>query len=278
MRPRRARTRPPTARRPRCSIIIPVFNRHGPHATMRRDPPRRASGETDSEIIVVDDASTDGTPSCWPATGTRSASSRTRRTPGSRPPATTGAAAATRRLPGLPEQRHDRRCRAGSTRWCVRGPRSRRPQSSAASCCSPTTPSSTRASSISQDLNPRHIYAGFPADHPAVNKSRRFQIVTAGCALFRRDAVRGGRRVRHRRSSTASRTSTSACGSGSSGTRCTTATERALPPRDGDEGLHPVRQRNHLLYRAAGRTRCSPTRPADYLEDGLLNSPLGSDA
>ena len=33
---------------------------------------------------------------------------------------------------------------------------------------------------------PHHIYAGFPADHPATSVSRRFQIVTAACALFRR--------------------------------------------------------------------------------------------
>ena len=33
---------------------------------------------------------------------------------------------------------------------------------------------------------PQHIYAGFPADHPATSVSRRFQIVTAACALFRR--------------------------------------------------------------------------------------------
>jgi GT2 family glycosyltransferase len=39
---------------------------------------------------------------------------------------------------------------------------------------------------ITEDLNPRHIYSGFPADHPAVNRSRRFPIVTAACALFRR--------------------------------------------------------------------------------------------
>jgi GT2 family glycosyltransferase len=39
---------------------------------------------------------------------------------------------------------------------------------------------------ICQDRYPRHIYAGFPSDHPAVNKSRRFQAVTAACALVRR--------------------------------------------------------------------------------------------
>ncbi len=39
---------------------------------------------------------------------------------------------------------------------------------------------------ICQDRYPRHIYAGFPAGHPAVSKSRRFQIVTAACMLIRR--------------------------------------------------------------------------------------------
>jgi GT2 family glycosyltransferase len=41
---------------------------------------------------------------------------------------------------------------------------------------------------IGQDKIPRHLYAGFPAQHPAVNRSRRFQIVTAACALVRREA------------------------------------------------------------------------------------------
>jgi GT2 family glycosyltransferase len=41
---------------------------------------------------------------------------------------------------------------------------------------------------IATDRNPRHIYMGFPSDHPAVNKSRRFQVVTAACMLLRRDA------------------------------------------------------------------------------------------
>ena len=37
-----------------------------------------------------------------------------------------------------------------------------------------------------RDLTPRHIYAGFRADHPAVSKSREFQVVTGACALIRR--------------------------------------------------------------------------------------------
>jgi GT2 family glycosyltransferase len=41
---------------------------------------------------------------------------------------------------------------------------------------------------VASDRNPRHLYMGFPSDHPAVNKSRRFQLVTAACVLLRRDA------------------------------------------------------------------------------------------
>ncbi|MCA9864061.1 MAG: glycosyltransferase, partial [Thermomicrobiales bacterium] len=37
------------------------------------------------------------------------------------------------------------------------------------------------------DREPHHIYAGFPRNHPATNTSRRFQVVTAACALFRRE-------------------------------------------------------------------------------------------
>jgi GT2 family glycosyltransferase len=40
---------------------------------------------------------------------------------------------------------------------------------------------------VSRQLVPHHVYTGFPEDHPAVNKSREFQLVTAACALIRRD-------------------------------------------------------------------------------------------
>jgi len=39
-----------------------------------------------------------------------------------------------------------------------------------------------------EDRFPRHLYAGFPGDHPVVCKSRRVRAVSAACALVRRDA------------------------------------------------------------------------------------------
>jgi hypothetical protein len=39
---------------------------------------------------------------------------------------------------------------------------------------------------ILHDRFPRHVYVGFPSHHPAVNKSRRFQAVTAASMLIAR--------------------------------------------------------------------------------------------
>jgi GT2 family glycosyltransferase len=41
---------------------------------------------------------------------------------------------------------------------------------------------------IGQDGYPHNLYAGLPADHPAVNRSRRLQVVTGACMLVRRRA------------------------------------------------------------------------------------------
>jgi GT2 family glycosyltransferase len=41
------------------------------------------------------------------------------------------------------------------------------------------------------DLLPRHVYRGFPGDHRAVSRPRRFQAVTAACMLVRRSAFEG---------------------------------------------------------------------------------------
>lgn len=39
---------------------------------------------------------------------------------------------------------------------------------------------------VCQDLHPRLIYVGFPANHPAVNKARRMQLVSGACNLLPR--------------------------------------------------------------------------------------------
>lgn len=41
---------------------------------------------------------------------------------------------------------------------------------------------------IDANRTPRLLYSGLPANHPAVNRSRRFQLLTAGCLLVRRQA------------------------------------------------------------------------------------------
>jgi GT2 family glycosyltransferase/SAM-dependent methyltransferase len=42
------------------------------------------------------------------------------------------------------------------------------------------------------DLVPRHVYRGFPGEHQAVSKPRRFQAVTAACMLVRRTVFEEG--------------------------------------------------------------------------------------
>ena len=39
---------------------------------------------------------------------------------------------------------------------------------------------------VCADRMPRHLYIGFPADHPAVNRSRRFQVVTGASLMIRK--------------------------------------------------------------------------------------------
>jgi GT2 family glycosyltransferase len=41
---------------------------------------------------------------------------------------------------------------------------------------------------IGQDRWPRHLYAGFPGDHPAVDRSREVVAATAACLLIRRES------------------------------------------------------------------------------------------
>ena len=161
----------------------------------RPDPPvpRRASSPSRprrrSRSIVVDDASTDST--AERAGRLRRArpgghASRQRRL--RRPPATTGRAQAPRRARSSSSTTTRSRRPAGSTRWSRYADEHPAAAVVGSKLLFPNDTVQHAGVVICQDGNPRHIYAGFPGDHPAVNKSRRFQAVTAACMLVRRGA------------------------------------------------------------------------------------------
>lgn len=166
-----------------CSIVIPVHNK----AALTRHCVRTLLAERPGvahEIIVVDDASSDGTPGVLRDFGESIRVVARRSNGGFATACNHGAAAArgdhlvflnndTIPLPGWLDrlvaysERHDA---------VVTGAKLLFPNGSVQHA----------GVVICHDGNPRHIYAGFPADHPAVNTSRRFRAVTAACALVRR--------------------------------------------------------------------------------------------
>ncbi|MCW5853672.1 MAG: glycosyltransferase family 2 protein [Anaerolineae bacterium] len=172
---------------PRCSVIIPVYN----HAALTRQcldalmahPPRACEWE----VVVVDDASRDATPTLLAGYGERirvvthpeNASFATSCNDGARP--ATGDYLVflnndTIPMPGwldaLVEYAEARPAAA------VVGSRLLFPDGTVQHA----------GVVIGQDRHPWHLYFGFPGDHPAVLKARQFQIVTAACMLIRRTA------------------------------------------------------------------------------------------
>jgi GT2 family glycosyltransferase len=168
-----------------CSIVIPVFNR----ASVTRQCLNALLAELpDSvEVIVVDDGSRDTTPELLESHGDRVRVVTHERNLGFASACNDGAAASsggfvvflnndTLPVAGWLDElvayaeRHERAAVVGSK------------------LVFPNDTIQHAGVVICQDRIPRHVYAGFPAHHLAVNKSRRFQIVTAACALVRRDA------------------------------------------------------------------------------------------
>jgi GT2 family glycosyltransferase len=171
-----------------CSVVIPVFNR----ASVTRQCLDALLNELSDEIevIVVDDGSRDTTPEVLRTYGERVHVVTHDRNRGFASACNDGVAASAGRFvvflnnDTLPvdgwlealiahAERHERAAVVGSK------------------LLYPNDTVQHAGVVICQDRVPRHIYAGFPADHPAVSKSRRFQIVTAACALVRRDAFEG---------------------------------------------------------------------------------------
>jgi GT2 family glycosyltransferase len=171
------------------SIIIPVHNRAG---LTRRclEAIFGAPPEAPFEIVVVDDGSTDSTQDLLAGYGDRIKVVRRETSGGFAPACNDGATAASGEY--LVFLNNDTDPQAGwldalvdyaecHPRVAVVGSKLLFPDGTIQHA----------GVIVSQEGYPRHIYAGFPADHPAVNKSRRFLAVTFACALVRRSQFEG---------------------------------------------------------------------------------------
>jgi GT2 family glycosyltransferase/glycosyltransferase involved in cell wall biosynthesis len=170
---------------PTCSIIVPVHNRASLTRQCLNTLLANTSGTASTEIIVVDDASTDLTPALLRCYGDRITVITLAKNSGIATACNIGAAEAAGDY--LVFLSNDTIPHIGWLDALLR--------------YSSLFPAATMIGSkliypngtiqhagvvVCQDRYPRHIYAGFPGDHPAVNRSRRFQIVSGACVLVGR--------------------------------------------------------------------------------------------
>jgi GT2 family glycosyltransferase len=171
----------------KCSVIIPVYNR----AAITRQCLDRLFGRPplacDWEVIVVDDGSRDTTPDLLAGYGDRVRVLTHAQNRGFAVACNDGAATATGSH--LVFLNNDTLPLAGwldvLVHYAAAHPRA---GVIGSKLLFPNGTVQHAGVVIAQDRAPRHIYLGFPADHPAVNKSRRFQIVTGACILIPRQA------------------------------------------------------------------------------------------
>ena len=172
---------------PLCSVIVPVYNL----AAITRqcldhllaDPPR----SFDREIVVVDDGSRDETRAMLGSFGDRIRVVRHDVNLGFSRGCNDGAAAAEGRY--LVFLNNDTLPLPGWLDSLVSYAQSH-PEAAAvgARLLYPDGTIQHAGMAIDADLEPRHLYLGFPADHPAVGRSRAFPMVTGACMLVPRAA------------------------------------------------------------------------------------------
>ncbi|MDX6650844.1 MAG: hypothetical protein QOJ97_2795 [Solirubrobacteraceae bacterium] len=166
-----------------CSIVIPVHD--GVDLTKRCLDILLAQDLGGAEIVVVDDASGDGTAAAVAGyEGIRVV--RNESNQGFAGSCNAGAAAATgERLVFL---NNDTRPTDG---WldALLGYAREHPRAGivGAKLLWPNGSVQHAGVGITRTRDVRHLYTGFPADHPAVDRSRPFQVVTAACMLVRRE-------------------------------------------------------------------------------------------
>ena len=124
---------------------------------------------------------------------------------------------------------------------------------------------------ICQDKYPRHIYTGFPADHPAVSKSRRFQIVTAAAMLVQKKVFdqAGGFDIRFRNGFEDVDLCLRLGGRGHEIHYCAGSVVQHLESVSPDRFKHD--KYNVALYRKRWLSHVQPDDLQSYLEDGLLD-------
>jgi GT2 family glycosyltransferase len=170
---------------PKTSIVVPVHNR----ASLTRQclSILTSTLPEDVEVVVVDDGSTDVTPKLLETYGKRLRVVRHDVAQGFASACNEGAKAARGRWIVL--LNNDTIPQPG---WldALLAHAERHPAAAAvgAKLLFPNDTIQHAGVVIASDRNPRHVYMGFPHDHPAVNRTRRFQVVTAACVLLRRDA------------------------------------------------------------------------------------------
>ena len=164
------------------SIIIPVFNQ----AALTEQCLKAMLGRDNAEVIVVNDASTDGTAKMLAAFGDKIKVVTHKKNSGFAKSCNDGAKAARGKF--LVFLNNDTVPQRGWLAALVRYAE-KNPQAAVvgAKLVYPNHTIQHAGVIICQDKYPRHLYTGFPADHPAVSQSRRFQIVTAAAMLVRKN-------------------------------------------------------------------------------------------
>ncbi|MDP9364573.1 MAG: glycosyltransferase family 2 protein [Chloroflexota bacterium] len=178
----------PTSRGARtCSIVIPVHNK----ASLTRQCLNTLLTQRDEgierEIVVVDDGSTDLTPRVLAAFGDRIRVVRHDVAGAFASACNAGAAAATGE--NLVFLNNDTLPQTGWLEALV-AYADAQPAAAVvgAKLLLPDDTIQHAGVVFGHDGYPHHLYAGFPADHPAPSTSRRFQAVTGACCLIRREA------------------------------------------------------------------------------------------
>jgi GT2 family glycosyltransferase len=167
------------------SVIVPV---HNCAALTRRCLDAVLAGLPQGcQVVVVDDASTDSTSQLLAGYGDAIETVAMQRNSGYAAACNEGARAARGEL--LVFLNNDTEPQAGWLRALVRHA-GENPEAAAigAKLLYPTGPVQHAGVVIGQDGYPHNLYAGLPAEHPAVNRSRPLQAVTGACMLVRRAA------------------------------------------------------------------------------------------